>query len=126
MVPVITATDAYLAEDARQELDGSLYVEGAHLSRIQIDPDGKARIVLVVHHRRPKAGGPSSIEVDVVYPWGGREKLTGLDVPPQQFDGQEGFVFFKGPVEAPTEGDYKLAVKDSWGDEITVPVTLFK
>lgn len=62
----------------------------------------------------------------MVYPWGGREKLTGLDIDPQEFVGQDGFVFFKGPIEAPVEGRYELAVIGSWGDEVTVPVELFK
>jgi hypothetical protein len=123
---MVIVTDAYLAERAEEQLDGSLYVEGDHLERIQIGPDGNAAAVLVVLHRRPKAGGPSSIQVDVVYPWGGREKLTGLDIPPQQFDGQDGFVFFQGPIEAPVEGHYKLVVSGSWGGPVTVPVELFK
>jgi hypothetical protein len=122
---VIVVTDAYLADAASQELDGRLHVEGDHLDRVQIDPDGIARTMLVVHHRRPKVGGSSSIEVDLVYPGGGREKIWGINVPPQEFKGQDGFVFVKLGIDAPLDGEYKLIARGSWGDEIAVPVALF-
>jgi hypothetical protein len=59
---MITVTDAYLAERAEQQLDGSWHIEGDHLARVAIGLDGTARVRLVVHHRRPRIGGPSSIE----------------------------------------------------------------
>ncbi len=57
---MITVTDAYVAERAEQQLDGSLQGEGDHLDRVPIGLDGKARVRLVVHHRRPRIGGPVS------------------------------------------------------------------
>jgi hypothetical protein len=69
---MVIVTDAYLAKYAEEQLDGGLYIEGGHLDRVQIGPDGRAEAALVVLHRRPRVGGPSSIQVDLVYPWGGR------------------------------------------------------
>jgi hypothetical protein len=83
---------------------------------------------MVVHHRRPKVGGPGWIKVDIVYPWGGegREQIFGLTIEPQAFDGQEGFIYFTGKVDAPVEGDYQLVAQGSFGEPVTVPVTFSK
>jgi len=119
-------TDAYLAKYAEESLDGGLYVEGGHLDRIQIGPDGRIQAALIVLHRRPRVGGPSSIRVDLVYPWGGRaDEYIVFDIPPQEFVSQDGSMFIDFGMDAPVEGHYKLVVSGG-GGEVTVPVELFQ
>src|SRR5258708_6093414 len=120
---MVIVTDAYLAKYAEEQLDGGLYIEGGHLDRVQIGPDGRAEAALVVLHRRPRVGGPSSIQVDLVYPWGGREeKYIVFDIPPQQFVSENGSMFIDLGVGAPVEGRYEFVVSGSGGGEVTVPV----
>jgi hypothetical protein len=118
---MITVTDAYLAEHVEQKLDGSWRIEGDHLAQVPIGLDGAARVKLVVHHRRPKLGGPSSIDVYLEHPSGAHETLPLLDVPPQQFVGQEGVVWFGYRIKEAEKGNYKLSVTGSAGGQVVVP-----
>ena len=123
---MVIVTDAYLAEHAEEQLDGGLYVEGDHLDRAQIGPDGKAVVALVVNFRRPLDDPDvSAINIELVYPWGGREPIPGLDIPPQQHVSESGFAFLDLGLDAPVEGRYELVVSGG-GGEVTVPVELFK
>lgn len=123
---MITVTDAYLAERVEEQLDRSWHIEGDHLARVPIGLDSTARVRLVVHHRRPRIGGPSSIDVYLERPSGAQERLQGIDVPPQQFVGQEGVVWIGYHIKEAIKGDYKLFVTGSAGGEVAVPFELFE
>jgi hypothetical protein len=122
---MITVTDGYLAERVEQRLNASWHIGGDHLARLPIGLNGTARVRLVVHHRRPRVGGPSSIDVYLERPLGAQESLQGIDVPPQQFVGQEGVVWIGYQINEAAEGDYKLFVTGSAGGEVAVPFKLF-
>lgn len=123
---MVVVTDAYLAEYAEERLEGGVYVEGDHPDRLQIGADGKVTAALVVVFRRPLAQhAPAAINVEVVYPWGGREAIPGLDIPPQHHGSEDGLAFIDYGLDAPAEGRYELVVKGSGGGEVAVPVELF-
>jgi hypothetical protein len=124
---MVIVTDAYLAEYAEEKLEGGVYTEGDHPDRLQIGPDGKVKAALVVFFRRPlEQYAPAAINVEVVYPWGGREAIPGLDVPPQHHVSEDGSAFMDYGFDAPAEGRYELVVRGSGGGEVTVPVEFFK
>jgi hypothetical protein len=125
---MVIITDAFLAAYAEEKLEGGLYTEGDRLDRLQIDPtDGIAKAALIVHYHRPSDDPDlSAINIELIYPWGGRRPIPGLDIQPQQHGPEDGAVFFDVGIDSGVEGRHEYVVTDLADGSVTVPVELFQ